>query len=1306
MPGDDPGRLRVFGARQNNLRNIDLELPLGELVVVTGPSGSGKSSLAFDTIYAEGQRRYVETFSAYARQFLDRMDKPQVDRIEGMPPAIAIDQANPVRTSRSTVGTMTELNDHLKLLFARVAALYCRSCGERIDQEDPDTVYAKLVNAAADADLPEPRMTVSFTVEIPANFTLEEVEGYLSRQGYTRIEARSASVLAVVQDRMRLSESNKGRAIEAFEGAFRVGRGRLEVVVEGIGERAFSSRLHCAKCDIEYSKPLPNSFSFNSPIGACETCRGFGRTMGIDYDLVIPDQSLSLSAGVIRPFQSPTYRKYHSEMLRHAAARGIDTTKPWKQLSQADRQFIIEGEGTRRQKKWFGLKRFFAWLESKSYRMHIRVLLSRYRSYDVCEDCGGARLKPESLLWRIDGAPLGREPLNIHDIVQLPLSTACQYFERFSLPQSLDTALTQLLGEIRSRLRYLNDVGLGYLALDRQSRTLSGGEVQRINLTTALGTSLVNTLFVLDEPSIGLHPRDVDRLVRVLERLRDAGNSLLVVEHDAQVMLSADRIIDVGPGPGERGGTIVFNGTPRQLLRRKRSLTGLYLARGRAAAGPAAPAVASRGRASIRLEGARANNLKGIDVEFPLNRLVVVTGVSGSGKSTLVHDTLYRAIVRTFGRAGEAPGDYARIRGVARISDVVMVDQSPIGKTTRSNPASFVGAFEAIRKVFAAEPLARERGYTAGSFSFNSGNGRCPTCSGNGFERIEMQFLSDVYLRCPACNGSRYRDELLEVRFAPSRDVAPRNIAEVLDLSASEALEFFAGNREIEARLAPLVAVGLDYMPLGQPVPTLSGGEAQRLKLAGYIAGARGRRRADVQKVLFLFDEPTTGLHFSDIERLIGAFRELIDAGHSLVVIEHNLDLIRAADWLIDLGPEGGDQGGEVVATGSPADVAARGVGHTAAALNAPALELPRRRARKASARGSDIEIAHAREHNLRNIDLSIPRDCMTVITGVSGSGKSTIAFDIVFAEGQRRYLESLNAYARQFAAPAARADVDAVRGIPPTVAIEQRTSRGGRKSTVATVTEIYHYIRLLFVKLGVQHCPDCGVAIDAQRREEIIADIVRRFRGKRIVLLSPLVIARKGYYTDLAQWAGRKGYDELLVDGQFIETRRWPRLDRFREHDIDLPVARFNVKAGTADQMEAHVNVALGLGRGMVRVGVLRGDDVASARLYSTQRSCPQCARSFEPLDPRLFSFNSKRGWCPSCLGTGQEIAEFDEESTGEEARWLDEEAVSADAVCAACNGQRLRPEAASVQFAGATIGEITAQSIAAARKYFRDLR
>ncbi|MDH5537653.1 MAG: excinuclease ABC subunit A, partial [Betaproteobacteria bacterium] len=679
-----------------------------------------------------------------------------------------------------------------------------------------------------------------------------------------------------------------------------------------------------------------------------------------------------------------------------------------------------------------------------------------------------------------DNAVLARLPgLTLHDLVLLPIDRCRTFFENLQLAAPLDEATELLLAEIRSRLAFLTEVGLGYLTLDRQSRTLSGGEVQRINLTTALGTSLTSTLFVLDEPSIGLHPRDMGRVIDVMHRLRDAGNSLIVVEHDPQIMRAADRILDLGPGPGEHGGEIVFLGTPKDILTTRSSITGRYLTGEQRVDRGQQRANARKGR-RLTLLGVAEHNLKKVDVEFPLQRLVCVTGVSGSGKSTLVNDVLYCALRKAKGKPTEAPGAHQGLYGHEDVAQAVMVDQSPIGRTTRSNPAIYVGAFDAIRKVYTDSPLARERHYTAGTFSFNSGNGRCPTCSGNGFEHIEMQFLSDVYLRCSDCDGRRYRAEVLEVAFEG------KSIADVLELTVSEALAFFRDHYEVRRALKPLAAVGLEYLRLGQPVPTLSGGEAQRLKLAGHLAEA-GRRGRPVEGALFLFDEPTTGLHFDDVATLLTAFRQLIAAGHSLIVIEHNLDVIAAADWVIDLGPEGGEAGGEVICAGTPQEVMAEQRSHTGRALREYEAEFEKARADAtaraeghAAARPSrpmsrqTIRIHNAREHNLKNIDVDIPRNRFTVITGVSGSGKSTLAFDILFAEGQRRYLESLNAYARQFVQPSSRPDVDAIFGIPPTVAIEQRTSRGGRKSTVATLTEIYHFLRLLYVKLGTQYCPEC----------------------------------------------------------------------------------------------------------------------------------------------------------------------------------------------------------------------------------------
>ncbi len=1316
MPSD---KIRIRGASQNNLKHLNLDLPLHELIVVTGVSGSGKSSLAFDTVYAEGQRRYVETFSPYARQFLDRMDKPHAERIEGIPPAIAIDQTNPVRTSRSTVGTMTELNDHLKLLFARTATLYCRGCGTPVRHDTPDSIFEALLTRG-----PDQLAVIAFPVQVPDNFTEAEVLTLLEKQGYTRIQRRRGAILEVIQDRTRINADNRERIVEALEAALKHGRGRVSVFPLDAQRKAgrpwrFSADLHCADCDIHYPEPQPNRFSFNSPVGACDTCRGFGRTMGIDYALVVPDESKSLADGAVKPWQTDSYYECQADLMRFARQRGIPTDVPWRKLTQAQKDWVIEGEGDWDEGVWYGARRFFDWLETKSYKMHIRVLLSKYRSYDACPDCHGARLKDDALLWRIgsrEDADTALSPeqrfrpasvavpakqynalpgLTIHDVMLLPLERCRTFFDDLHLPTPLDEAADTLLGEIRARLRYLTDVGLGYLTLDRQSRTLSGGEVQRINLTTALGTSLVNTLFVLDEPSIGLHPRDMHRVIEVMQRLRDAGNSLLVVEHDPAVMLAADRILDMGPGPGEHGGRKVFFGPPQKLLTHKRSLTARYL-RGEKNVGAGATArTPDESTQWLEVRGAAEHNLKNIDARIPLNRLVCVTGVSGSGKSTLVQDVLYNALAKLKGKPKDPAGRHRALRGHQHVDAVSLVDQSPIGKTARSNPASYVGALDGIRKLFAAEPLSGERGYTPGTFSFNAGTGRCPTCQGSGFEHVEMQFLSDVYIRCPDCDGKRYRPEVLEVKLHLDGG-AGRSMADVLAMTVTEAVSYFSNQADVLSALEPLQAVGLGYLTLGQPVPTLSGGEAQRLKLAGHLA------KAPSGKTLFLFDEPTTGLHFDDIAKLLTAFRRLLQAGHSLVVIEHNLDVIAAADWLIDLGPEGGEAGGEIVCTGTPPEVMERAGSHTGHALReyaqASAALLGRSATegqRKPAPLPRDIAIHNAREHNLQGVDITVPREKFTVITGVSGSGKSTVAFDILFNEGQRRYLESLNAYARQFVQPSARPDVDAVTGIPPTVAIEQRTSRGGRKSTVATLTEIYHFLRLLFVKLGTQYCPDCDLPIQPQSLDAIAARLLREQRGKRVQVLAPLITARKGYYTDLAKWAAAKGFAQLRVDGESTPTDSWPRLDRYKEHDIDLPVGEIKLTPNAEAELRTLLARALDFGKGVVRVSPERGRET----LFSTERACPGCGRSFEELDPRLFSYNSKHGWCPSCYGTGLKLAGFDEEQTGEEIWWNDW-FEGEEQPCPACHGQRLRPEALAVRFHKRSIAQFAALPVAQAAR------
>ena len=1337
------GHILIRGARQNNLKNLDLDLPANELIVVTGVSGSGKSSLVFDTLYAEGQRRYVETFSPYARQFLDRMDRPQVDRIEGIPPAIAIDQTNPVRTSRSTVGTMTELNDHLKLLFARAARLHCRRCGAAVRRDTPATILRALEQA-----LPQnARVAVTFPVDVPHNFTRAEVLGLLQQQGYTREfepAGTHANRVEVLQDRLRFETENRSRLTDALESALRVGRGHVRV--HRMAEDAsvaqtlhFSQDLHCATCDIHYQDPLPSLFSFNSPLGACETCRGFGRVIGIDYGLVVPDEAKSLRDGAVRPWQTKAYDECQSDLMRYARKRGMPVDVPWRDLTAEQQRWVLEGEGEWEDKLWYGVQRFFRFLESKSYKMHVRVLLSKYRAYTPCPSCEGARLKPNALLWRLGTQP-ARELMqprerfrptqvewsqaafdalpgaSLHELMLMPINRVCAFFHALTTDEGMDQAADLVLHEIRCRLDYLLQVGLGYLTLDRQSRTLSGGEVQRINLTTALGTSLVNTLFVLDEPSIGLHPRDVNRVVDVMRRLKQSGNTLVVVEHDPQVMQAADRILDIGPGPGERGGEIMFYGRPEELSRAHDSLTAQYLFGTKRTRSSPIPQL-EKGTQTLTLHGAREHNLKCIDIEIPLQRLVCITGVSGSGKSTLIQDVLYPALLKKRGKQTEAPGTFERLSGDESVGEVVFVDQSQIGRTTRSNPASYVGAFDPIRKLFAQTALAKERGYTNGTFSFNSGDGRCPSCGGNGFEHIEMQFLSDVYLRCAQCNGQRFRDEVLELTITRGAAAAV-NIAQVLEMTVSQALAFFANDAEVTRRLQPLADVGLDYVRLGQPVPTLSGGEAQRLKLAGHLAESVTNGRspaANTKPTLFLFDEPTTGLHFDDIAKLLRAFRQLLAAGHSLIIIEHNLDVIDAADWIIDLGPEGGDAGGELVVAGNVDTIMQCAASHTGQALRQmrePAHAWMARSATHAVAEPvptppAAIAIHGAREHNLKNIDVELPRNCFTVITGVSGSGKSTLAFDLVFAEGQRRYLESLNAYARQFVQPPARPDVDAIFGIPPTVAIEQRTSRGGHKSTVATLTEIYHFLRLLYTKLGTQYCPACDVPIEPQSFESIAAQILKQYRGQTIEVLAPLVVARKGVYTELAEWASSKGFETLRVDGKHIELARWQRLDRYSEHTIELPLARLTIAARAQAQLRDVLRAALEHGKGVVHVAL---EAKSSKRpppviVYSTRRACPSCSRSFAEPDPRLFSFNSRYGWCSACHGTGLHL-DLDETEESDQPPELVEHEAEDDRVCEVCVGARLNDVALHVRWNEQSISEFTRQSVGRARELMQKIK
>jgi len=1221
--------IRIVGAKQNNLKNIDLEIRQNALTVITGVSGSGKSTLAFDILYAEGQRRYVESFSAYARQFLDRMDKPDVESIEGIPPAIAIDQSRPVKTSRSTVGTMTELHDHLKLLFSKVAVLHCKGCGRVVERDTPQSVFGKL-GSLSDAT----PVILTFPLAVSGAIPWSEVTSGLERSGFRRLllEQQIHSLeeienpphegeIEIVVDRLTYRPEARKRITDSLEQAFRYGKGRLNLYFPNDEWRRepYSNHLHCPHCDISYRDPVPNLFSFNSPLGACETCRGFGRVIDIDIDLVIPDQGKSLADGAIKPWTTEARARRFKRFMDFCRRKRIPTKKPYRELGEKEKQLVLEGDG-----EFKGVRGWFRRMERRSYRMHVRVFLARYRGYFLCTQCQGSRLKPGALDYRIEGK-------NIADVNAMSVGAAHRFFNDLKLSGQSDQVARLILDEIRCRLGYLVAVGLEYLTLDRQSRTLSGGELERVDLTTAIGSSLVNTLYVLDEPSIGLHPRDSHRLVEILHQLRANQNTVVVVEHDPEIIKESDFVIDLGPGAGEKGGQIVFTGSYDELLQSRNSLTGAYLAQRRSIPLPARHRQAMRQR-MLKFSGARANNLKNINLEIPLGLLVCITGVSGSGKSSLVEEVIYRNVKRSKESPGSPVESCARMEGADKVSDVVLVDQSPVGTTPRSNPATYMKAFDGVRRLFAAAELSRLRGYTPSTFSFNVEGGRCETCRGEGFEKIEMQFLSDVYTTCPECHGSRFRSEILEVLYRGY------NIQKVLNLTVTEALDFFKDEPEIVAALAPLRLVGLDYIRLGQPLTTLSGGESQRLKLAAHMAKARKAG------TLFIFDEPTTGLHFQDVEKLLHALNELVDQGHTVLVIEHNMDVVKCADHIIDLGPEGGDRGGEVIAVGTPADIARNERSHTGRYLASyleksatspytPLLHKDLPVVAEAGASNGDhaITIVGAKEHNLKNIHLKIPRDRFVVITGLSGSGKSSLAFDIVYAEGQRRYIDSLSTYARQFLKIMARPNVDLLTGIPPTVAIEQRLSRGGRKSTVATVTEIYHYLRLLYAKVGAQHCVECGRSITSLTKSQILDRIARGNRGKEVTVLSPIVRGRKGFHKDVIAGAARLGYRRARIDGAIVDLRA-PELrqglERFREHDIDIVIGK--AKAG-GQELARIIDQGLRLGNGIIHLLGAGKEQVFNQRLF-----CLRCGIGYEPLDPRLFSFNSRQGACADCGGMG----------------------------------------------------------------------
>jgi len=957
--------ITIRGARTHNLKNISCEIPHGKLTVISGVSGSGKSSLAFDTIYAEGQRRYVESLSSYARQFLERIEKPDVDEIDGLAPAIAIKQKNSTRNPRSTVATATEIYDYMRLLYARCGTVHCVYCDGLVKRDSMDEVAETILRLGEGTRLnvlfpvrhaePEPaaearparralksaaKSAAKGPASTPADSPLTEalkarlVE--LRASGFNRLYQRGRifefstpeSLLDldftlpvfVLLDRIVVSAENRARIVDAAETAYREAG---EVTFEELPQdeaaarprHRFSGAYECKSCHRAGSEPEPRLFSFNNPFGACPRCQGFGNTMDFDLNLIIPDKGLSLNNGAIDPWNRPKYRPWFTEFRKQAVELSVPLDVPWRELPEAARETVLRGKGA-----FAGVYGFFAQMERKKYKLHVRVMLSKYRGYAECPDCRGQRLRAEARSVRINGQ-------NICQVTALTIAQAKEFFDALRLSQMQEEIAGSILEEIRQRLSFLDAVGLEYITLDRLASTLSGGEAQRIQLATSLGSRLVGALYVLDEPSIGLHTRDTARLIHILHELRDLGNTIIVVEHDADVLRAADHLLDLGPGAGELGGKLLAEGVLAEIEANPNSLTGRYLS------GQVSIPVPTRrrppGRERLVLRGATANNLHGLDVEIPLGLLVAITGVSGSGKSSLVHQVLYRAVVRALGQSDGADpsGVFTSLSGVERINDVMLVDQTPIGRTPRSNPITYIKGFDLVRELFAAQPEAKRLSLTPGHFSFNVPGGRCNTCEGDGTVTVEMQFLADVELPCEDCNGTRYQTKILNVGYKG------KNIHDVLQMTVKEALRFFAGQTRLLEKLAVLDEIGLGYLRLGQSATTLSGGEAQRVKLAAHLAQVRAAnanaKPSEASRVLYILDEPTTGLHFDDVSKLLTAFRKLIDGGGSLIVIEHNLDVIKCADWVIDLGPEGGEAGGRIVAEGTPEEIAANLLSHT-----------------------------------------------------------------------------------------------------------------------------------------------------------------------------------------------------------------------------------------------------------------------------------------------------------------------------------------------------------------------------------------